>query len=268
VVTSFYTNPAMGPFLFISSGCRTSYYNPSRITTLTLAFLIFFVASAQTYSLAAGADSLNSVQEASTNKDENSSQEVTIEESQNSGEDVSNDETHTTVNVGELEEMGDEISPETSLIVPVLPWIGMGIGELLAWLGGGAAAGLAIYKFGQEVVAVRDFVQELSKNNNRDKPVYYKAKTDKSGLYILGTLKDKNAAKTYVTNSNNEVWASSYNDASALARSFGSATRLENHYDTGYSDTKYYNHFHGITGNKRSGHIFYGADYVWGANRR
>ncbi|MFK4343025.1 hypothetical protein ABH894_002905, partial [Paenibacillus sp. RC62] len=29
VVTSFYTNPAMGPFLFISSGCRTSYYNPS-----------------------------------------------------------------------------------------------------------------------------------------------------------------------------------------------------------------------------------------------
>lgn len=137
---------------------KTSIKSILRITTLTLAFLIFFVASAQTYSLAAGADSLNSVQEASTNKDENSSQEVTIEESQNSGEDVSNDETHTTVNVGELEEMGDEISPETSLIVPVLPWIGMGIGELLAWLGGGAAAGLAIYKFGQEVVAVRDFV--------------------------------------------------------------------------------------------------------------
>jgi hypothetical protein len=262
-----------------------------RTTAMTLAFLIFIVTGAQSYSLAAGAETLQTDQEAVINtvesnipeptNDENpniNEEEAPSEEILNNEEETHSDENYHNVNIGDLNIIGEDTSPETSMFALPVIWAGMGIGKLVLWLAGGAATIVTVVKFGEEVVRVADFAKELSKSKQKDKPKYFKAKTDKEGMYIFNGLTESDAIQHLKKSSSNEIWTPLEADAKSLAlkvaTSFvgiGSVKVIgpESHHGTGYNDTRYYLHYHGEkVGVFRTGHIFYDTVGRLGTNRR
>ncbi|WP_405158493.1 hypothetical protein [Paenibacillus sp. FSL H8-0283] len=269
---------------------KTSIKSLFRITALTMAFLIFAVTGAQSYSLAASAETLQGDQEAVNSTVESNSPEPTNNETPNITEEAPNDETLNNdeetslddnfhnVNVGDLEIMGEDTSPEASMFVLPIVWAGMGIGQLLGWLAGGTAAVVTIVKFGENVARVADFAAELRKSKQKDKPRYYKAKIDKQGMYIFKGLTDEEALKHLKDSSSNDVWTPLETDAKSLALKYAVSivgvgsikiTEKESHHLTGYNDTRYYLHYHGEKiGIKRSGHIFYDSTGRMGVNPR
>ncbi|UPK46615.1 hypothetical protein [Paenibacillus pabuli] len=269
---------------------KTSIKSLFRITALTMAFLIFAVTGAQSYSLAAGAETTQRDQEAVTSTAENIVPETLTDETSNIAEDTLFDESHRnteetatdenyhTLDVGDLETMGEDNSPEASMFVLPIVWAGMGIGQLLGWLAGGTAAVVTIVKFGENVARVADFAAELRKSKQKDKPRYYKAKIDKQGMYIFKGLTDEEALKHLKDSSSNDVWTPLETDAKSLALKYAVSivgvgsikiTEKESHHLTGFNDTRYYLHYHGEKiGIKRSGHIFYDSTGRMGVNPR
>lgn len=229
-----------------------------RATALMLALVIVFVACVPSQSLAADLSTQENNQIIAGNKNTNSTTvtNVTYEL------DPADDFIHTNID--------KESTAAQPTIVPVLPWVGMGIGQFLGWLAAGAAAGITIYKFGTEVVRVADFAKELSKNNKQDKPKYFKVKFDKDDLYVLAPIPDEEVVAYMLKGSSYDVWTPNMSDAKALAAKFGNVVGPENHYNTGYNDTKYFYHYHGkITATQyRTGHIFYGTSYRLGITKR
>lgn len=228
-----------------------------RITALSLALFVLFTSVLQPYSVSAQAE-----QQASATQElmENISNAPTLEVNENAN--------FHEINVGDLEFQGELDLNESKLVW--VPWAGLAIGEVITWLTGLAAGAIAvhtIYKFGQDVVAVADFAAELSKSKQKDKPKYFAAKTDKTGLYILRPLQESEVV-LYISNSSNEVWTAYPSDARSLASKFKSVAGPENHFDTGYNDTPYYYHFHGVIGKVRTGHIFYGTSSRLGLHKR
>lgn len=157
---------------------KTSIKALFRITALTMAFLIFAVTGAQSYSLAAGAETLQRDQETvsstvegnshepTNNETPNITEEALNDETLNSDEETSLDESFHNVNVGDLEIMGEDTSFITPMAHPIV-WAGMGIGQLLGWLAGGAAAIVTITKFGVEVVEAANFLSEYNKSKRK-----------------------------------------------------------------------------------------------------
>ncbi len=217
-----------------------------KVTALVLALMILFTTCSPSYSMASGSNSNENVHNTTV--------------------------TDNTYGLDSTEEFdpGIETGKVQPTIVPVLPWVGMGIGQFLGWLAAGTAAGITIYKFGAEVVRVADFAKELSKNNKQDKPKYFKVKFDKEDLYVLAPIPDNEVVAYMLNGSSYDVWTPNMNDAKALAAKFGNVVGPENHYNTGYNDTKFFYHYHGkITATQyRTGHIFYGTSYRLGINRR
>lgn len=139
--------------------------------------------------------------------------------------------------------------------VPALPWIGLGIGELLKWLG--AAAALA-YIGNEAYTLVTDIADALSSSKKKDKPLYFTA-VAQSKLYIGKPLTLEEAKKWLKAKKYHNVWTPSKEAARKLAESFsGRATAAEEHSKTGYKGTFYYWHYHDYE--RTVGHIFYGTE--------
>ncbi|WP_434752474.1 hypothetical protein [Paenibacillus amylolyticus] len=264
---------------------KTSIKSLFRITALTMAFLIFAVTGAQSYSLAAGAETLQRDQEAVNSTVESNSPEPTNNETPNIIEEAPNDETlnndeetslddnFQNVNVGDLEIVADDNPTVSPMALPLVVWAGMGIGQLLGWLAGGTAAVVTIVKFGENVVRVADFAAELRKSKEKEKPKYFTIFKDKQQIYIRKPLTEREAISFLKKSPNNEIWAPEHNDARGIALKIaiewvgGEVIGPENHFKKGTNDEKYYWHFHAKKGNTlRTGHIFYGVATQTGAN--
>ncbi|MBT2285178.1 hypothetical protein J7E78_16680 [Paenibacillus polymyxa] len=239
-----------------------------RITALTMAFLIFATTAAQSYSFAAELDSITNDQEAHTS----SLQEETAEETQNSSGEIPTDDNYHNVNIGDLEFVGEELSPETSMIVGTLPWVGMNLGRLLGWLAGGVAVLDTIRLNGIEVTRVYDFAIELARSKEKNKPKYFTA-TYRKELYIINAITEERAITLLEIDPTINIWTPTMGDARNLAKKVaaninGTITISENHWETGKNDTYYYHHFHAKKGQTwRSSHIFYGATGLLGKNK-
>ncbi|WCF06310.1 hypothetical protein NDS46_18335 [Paenibacillus thiaminolyticus] len=203
-----------------------------RTTSFVLAFVFFFLTATSTYASNAHADAeLNKYQEQYRNES-------------------------FTVNG----------PPEVSArFLPALPWIGMGIADLIGWLAAGAATVAIIHEAGQTWAKVNDVSKELTSSKKEDKPKFFVAKTVEGGktpLYIGRPLQE-GEAETYLKESiHNNVWAPYQNDAKNLAMRVGQGhyTGPEIHWETGKKGTMYYWHYHGgKESNRVTGHIFYGV---------
>ncbi|MCL6664186.1 hypothetical protein [Paenibacillus amylolyticus] len=248
-----------------------------RITALTMAFLIFAVTGAQSYSSSAWAETLQRDQEAVTNTADNIVPEILtnemsemsniieeaplINESQDSIEETQSEENYHNVNIGDLDIIGEDISPEESkLVIGALPWIGMNMGRLLGWLAGGAVAADVLVKSGLEVF---EFAKELQKSKEKEKPKYFKVTITKKSLIIKEPLTEKQAIDFLSGTVGRDLWTPTYNDALGIASKVakeikGSVSDHHNHFLTGRKDSIYYNHFHAENVVFRTGHIFYG----------
>ncbi|WP_433744938.1 hypothetical protein [Paenibacillus amylolyticus] len=254
-----------------------------RITALTMAFLLFAVTGAQSYSLAAGVEKLQNDQETVTSTENNIVPETVPDESSNITEDARTDnesqsqsnvaetpskENYHNVNIGDFDIIGKDVPLEESKVAWVLPWVGWEIGKVLVWLAAGAAVGVAVI---DGFVEAKAFVSELTKSKQKDKPKYYTVKYDKNYMYVGSPLTDQQALDR-VTSPFGEVWTPNYNDARTLASKHASGGKIvgpENHYKTNYNDTRYFWHFHGQKPNGvRSGHIFYGTESQMGAIKK
>jgi len=229
-----------------------------KVTALALALIILFTTCTPSYSLASNLPEQPGSTSLVTNEnlDAKTVTDVTYQ-LDNTGDFINTN----------IERDHNTVEPT---ILPALPWIGMGVGQLLGWLAAGAAASITIYKFGVEVARVADFAKELSKNNRQDKPKYFKVKFDKEDLYVLSPIPDSDVVAYLLKGSSYDVWTPNMSDAKALATKFGNVIGPENHYNTGYNDTKYFYHYHGkVTATQyRTGHIFYGTSYRLGITRR
>ncbi|WP_339177617.1 hypothetical protein MHB43_21060 [Paenibacillus sp. FSL H8-0317] len=247
-----------------------------RITALTMAFLLFAVTGAQSYSLAAGVEKLQSDQEVVTSTEDNIVPETVADESSNITEDArttddesqsqsnvaespSNENYHN-VNIGDFDIIGEDVPLEESKVAWVLPWVGWEIGKVIVWLAAGAAVGVTVI---EGFVEAKAFVSELTKSKQKDKPKYYRVKYDKLNLYVGAPLTDDQAF-SIISSPYGEVWTPSYNDGRILAAKFaGKNGKIisENHSKKNYNDTRYFWHFHGEKSNGvRSGHIFQGTE--------
>ncbi|MCY9759210.1 hypothetical protein M5X06_07735 [Paenibacillus alvei] len=198
-----------------------------RTTSMVLAFLLFFITTSQTYALSAHPDHFMQVQQTQS----------TYHQSQ-FFDDASND-----------------VFQRQKRFVPALPWIGLGIGELLKWLG--AAAALA-YIGNEAYTLVTDIADALSSSKKKDKPLYFTA-VAQSKLYIGKPLTLEEAKKWLKAKKYHNVWTPSKEAARKLAESFsGRATAAEEHSKTGYKGTFYYWHYHDYE--RTVGHIFYGTE--------
>ncbi|GBF76673.1 hypothetical protein PA598K_05157 [Paenibacillus sp. 598K] len=95
---------------------------------------------------------------------------------------------------------------------------------------------------------------------------------DTNGLYVHAPLTEQGAVDYLLASTQNEVWTPNEKDAKALAMRIGQGRFRgpENHYRTGFNDTRYFYHYHG--GDDRTfyqtGHIFYGTSSHLGLNKR
>lgn len=102
----------------------------------------------------------------------------------------------------------DESPKRTKRIVPALPWIGMGIGELITWLTAGAAVAVITYEAG-EWASVFDVSKELDASKKKDKPKFFVAKTiygNKTPLQIGKPLGEGEAEAYLKASIHNDVW--------------------------------------------------------------
>lgn len=244
-----------------------------------MAFLIFAVTGAQSYSLAAGTETLQPNQESLHNTSEKTGQETLNDESsnltedfplvdegliQNNFEETQLDENYHNVNIGDLDNTGDDVSLEASLAA--LPWIGMNLGRLLGWLAGGAVV-VDLTKTGMDVL---EFSKELDKSKEKEKPKYFKVSKTKTTLIIKEPLTEQQAIDWLSDLPERDLWTPTYNDALNIASKVaklkrGKVTPSQNHFSPeGYKDTKYFNHFHAESVVFRTGHIWYGNTGLWG----
>ncbi|WII37328.1 hypothetical protein [Paenibacillus thiaminolyticus] len=158
----------------------------------------------------------------------------------------------------------NESSKRTKRFAPALPWIGMGVGELLKWLTSGAAVAVITHEAGEAWTTVGDMVQELNASNRKDKPKFFVAKSvtgNLKPLYIGKPLTRAEAIRYLQANPNNEIWTYMEKDALGLAMHIGQGRfdgpEIHNYY--GRNDTLYYWHYHAKRGDARiTSHIFYG----------
>lgn len=252
-----------------------------RITSATLAFIILFATSVQSYSLAAEIDHQTITQEISEDVTSNNSDEPVIVEPQEEKpenllpeEIIQEQDTEVTpadenfheVNLEDIEVQSEE-ELVTTQVVFAAPWVGMGIGQLLGWLAGGTAAAVVVYKFAEDAVEVRQFARELSRSREREKPKYFLAYKDSMNLYVGKPLTESEAVNSLNMSSRLEIWTANYSDAQYIAKKIGKSSGHENHYYSGWNDTRYFDHVHGERGGYRTGHIFFGTNGRWGLNR-
>lgn len=156
---------------------RTSIKSLFRVTALTMAFFIFAVTGAQSYSLAAAAEVLqrdpgtesstveNTISESFAEQDP---EDNSIDQSENNTYGAVTDENyHSPADIDNLEIVGEDNSTVTPMAFPIVVWAGMGIGQLLGWLAGGAAVTVAIIN---GYVEAKEFVRELSKSKEKTHP--------------------------------------------------------------------------------------------------
>ncbi|NOJ74128.1 hypothetical protein HMI46_26850 [Paenibacillus alvei] len=153
--------------------------------------------------------------------------------------------------------------------VPALPWIGMGVADLLGWLFAGAATVAIVYEAGEAWVTVNDMIKELTSSKKNDKPKFFVAFTkngNKTPLLIGKPLTEGEAEDYMKANIRNNVWAVSQKDAMGLAMRIGRGKPAgeEKHDQTGFRGTLYYWHYHDK--DRNYGHIFYGGQGFEGKN--
>ncbi|ETT44738.1 hypothetical protein [Paenibacillus sp. FSL H7-689] len=259
---------------------KTSIKSLYRITALTMAFLIFAVTGAQSYSLAAGAETLQRDQEAVTSSVENTNPGTITDEttfntnqpqtddqsqSQNNVEETPSNENYHNVNIGDFDIIGEDFPIEESKAVWVLPWVGWEIGKVIVWLAAGAAVGVTVV---EGFVEAQAFVKELSKSKQQNKPKYYRVKFNKTHMYVGKPMTDQEAYDYLAKTPFNDIWTPDYNSARIIAAKFGTVDGPKAHNDTGYNDTRYWYHFHGVSPTYRTGHIFYGTGSLLGLRKR
>ncbi|MCE5168194.1 hypothetical protein LQV63_02510 [Paenibacillus profundus] len=217
-----------------------------RKTAMVAAFLIFFLTATHTYALNAQAD-LQFNHSQIELKDDNSSRT-------------------------DISDYPDSHGNDSMFVVPALPWIGWGIGQLIGWLTAGAAVTIVTIELAGETYAfVNEMAEAISKSKKEDKPRFYVAKSrngNKEPLLIGKPLGEGEAELWLKASIHNEVWAVSDKDAKGLAMRVGQGKFVgpENHWQTGTNDTLYYDHYHSGDdySTYRTSYIFYGTNSFLG----
>ncbi|MFW5435323.1 hypothetical protein [Paenibacillus apiarius] len=216
-------------------------------TAMVVAFLVFFLTATHTYALNTQAD-------------------LQFNHSQIELRDDYSSRTN-------ISEHPDSHGNDSMFVVPALPWIGWGIGQLIGWLTAGAAVTIVTIELAGETYAfVNEMAEAISKSKKEDKPRFYVAKSrngNKEPLLVGKPLGEGEAELWLKASIHNEVWAVSDKDAKGLAMRVGQGKFVgpENHWQTGYNDTRYYYHYHGGSRGD-TGHIFYGTNNFLGKNKR